>query len=329
MKKKGLLAGFVIFVIIIAACAGVVIYTINKGNTDSKFTVRTNKKYDVVSRQRSEYIAALYIEGEIGANSRSYNQDWLLSTINSLTKDEKNVAIAVYINSPGGSVYQTDEVYLALKDYSKSGRKVYVYQGELAASGGYYISCAGSKIYANRNTLTGSIGVIAGQSIVVTGLFEKLGITSETIHAGKNKNMGNYDEPLTDEQRAILQSVADECYDQFTAIVSNSRNIDLDKVQQIADGRIYTAKQALELKLIDKIDTWDNMISDLRKNELQDENYKVVDFKVPQNSSILDMLTYAKTSIDNTKTAVSLGIPLKVIEQMNSPRKYPAFIYEN
>ena len=87
------------------------------------------------------------------------------------------MGIAVFIDSPGGTVYEADEAYLALQDYKTTGKPVYVYQGKLAASGGYYISCAAKKIYANRNSLTGSIGVISGSSYDLTGLFEKLGIT--------------------------------------------------------------------------------------------------------------------------------------------------------
>lgn len=327
MKKKGFFTGLLIFILLLAACVGCVIYGIKNGVT--KEVVVNTKTYNVKVNQNSEYIAALYIAGEIGSNSRAYNQDWLMSVIKQLTKDEKNVAIALNINSPGGAVYQTDEVYLALKDYTRTGRKIYVYQEDLAASGGYYISCAGNKIYANRNTLTGSIGVISGQTFEVTGFFDKVGIKSETIHAGKNKNMGNYNEPMTDEQRAIMQSIADECYEQFTSIVANSRNIEIDKVYQLADGRIYTAKQALQENLIDKISTWDEMIKDLRKNELNNQEYKIIDFKVPQTSSFRDLLSYAKSFIENSKISAQTGLPLKVIEQMNSTRKYPAFIYEN
>lgn len=327
MKNKGVISGLIVFIILIALCGGVICFALkNNSSTDN---VSYSKKFEINTKQKNNYIASLFIEGEIGVQSRSYNQTWLLSTIEHLTEDEKNIALIVYINSPGGSVYQTDEVYLALKKYKNTGRPIYVYQGELAASGGYYISCAGTKIYANRNTLTGSIGVIAGQTFEITKLLDNLGIKSETIHAGKNKNMGNYNEPLSDEQRAILQSVADECYEQFTLIVSNDRNIPLEKVQEIADGRIYTAKQAQELKLVDKVTSWDSMVDDLRINELNNSDCKIVEFKVPQSNSIMDILNYAKTSIGNERTASSMGIPLSVAQKINAQRQYPAFIYEN
>ena len=144
-------------------------------------------------KQKSHgYIAALYLEGVIEESNMSYNQEWLLSTIQDLKDDDANKGIALFVDSPGGAVYEADETYLALQDYRTTGRPIYVYQGSLAASGGYYISCAGNKIYANRNTLTGSIGIIMGTSLDLTDLMKTLGIKSETITSGKNKNMFNY-----------------------------------------------------------------------------------------------------------------------------------------
>lgn len=305
MKKKTLSGAF-IFLIIIGLIAAAVLffksdYLENKvsttlsskiyGNQDVK---KTNQKKN---KNNSEFIAAIYIEGEIEELNYTYDQKWLLNTIKELKEDEKNLGIALFINSPGGAVYEADEVYLALKDYKKEGKKIYTYMGALAASGGYYISCASNKIYANRNTLTGSIGVISGQVLDATDMMDKIGLKSETIHAGRNKNMGNFNEPISDEQRAILQGIADECYDQFTGIVADDRKIPLDKVKELADGRIYTAKQALELKLIDKIDSWDNMISDFKKNELNKEECEVIDYKVNRQRSLSDLFGYSAKAI--------------------------------
>lgn len=305
MKKKTLSGAF-IFLIIIGLIAAVVLffksdYLENKvsttlsskiyGNQDVK---KTNQKKN---KNNSEFIAAIYIEGEIEELNYTYDQKWLLNTIKELKEDEKNLGIALFINSPGGAVYEADEVYLALKDYKKEGKKIYTYMGALAASGGYYISCASNKIYANRNTLTGSIGVISGQVLDATDMMDKIGLKSETIHAGRNKNMGNFNEPISDEQRAILQGIADECYDQFTGIVADDRKIPLEKVKELADGRIYTAKQALELKLIDKIDSWDNMISDFKKNELNKEECEVIDYKVNRQRSLSDLFGYSAKAI--------------------------------
>lgn len=330
MKNKGAFSGFIVFLILIIVSAVVICFAIkNKSSTEQTASYITNKGETVVKKQKMDYIATIYIEGQIGANSRSYNQKWLLTTIKSIKDDDKNHGLIVFVNTPGGSVYETDEVYLALKDYKATGKKVYVYMGSLAASGGYYLSCAADKIYANRNTLTGSIGVIAGQTFDITGLMEKTGIKSETIHAGKNKNMGNFNESLSDEQRAILQSVADECYEQFTGIVSADRKIPIDKVKQLADGRIYTAKQALDNKLIDKISSFDEAMEDFKKNELEGLEYPNVEFKVPQSNSLLNLMNYAKASMSDAQLSSKLGLPLNVAEKLNTQIKYPAYFYGN
>lgn len=166
--KKTTKSGLIVLIIFLIAVGAYTFYTIKGMNSDSKTSVSSSASntYRVAEDSDSynaaeakaykrEFIAALYIEGTISEANQTYNQKWLMNTINSLKKNDKNAALAIFINSPGGAVYQADEVYLALQDYKTTGRPVYVYQGPMAASGGYYISCAGNKIYANRNTLTG------------------------------------------------------------------------------------------------------------------------------------------------------------------------------
>ncbi|MCR4736060.1 MAG: signal peptide peptidase SppA [Treponema sp.] len=339
-SKKGLIVFFVILgvAIILSITAGASFLIKNSfsnlinvagGNSNSLITRNTNKQKAarIGNKFGKEYIAALYVEGTIEEENADYNQGWLLSTIDDLKNDEKNIAIAMYVDSPGGAVYQADEVYLALQDYKTTGKKLYVYMGPLAASGGYYISCPADEIYANRNTLTGSIGVIAGQSLDLTGLMEKYGIKSETIHAGKNKNMMNYNEAFTDEQKAIMQSIADECYDQFTGIVSTCRGLPLEKVHELADGRVYTAKQALENGLIDKIDSWDNMIDDLEQ-ELDKTDCKIIDFQVEKKTSFMNLLMESKANAAASQAAAKLGLPEKLYKEINSSTNYPAYIYK-
>ena len=197
--KKTTKSGLIVLILLLVCVAGYIGYTIwdmNKDDSSNAVTgtgtyrvAEDSDSYDpgVAKVYKRKFIAALYIEGTISESNQSYNQKWLMNTIKSLKKNDKNSALAIFINSPGGAVYQADEVYLALQDYKTTGRPIYVYQGPMAASGGYYISCAGNKIYANRNTLTGCIGVIMGSSYDLTGLFEKLGIKSTTIHSGKTR----------------------------------------------------------------------------------------------------------------------------------------------
>lgn len=221
-------------------------------------------------------ITKLIIEGTIQKINETYSQDWLLKTIENAGKDKMNAAIIAYINSPGGSVFESDEVYEALKKYSsKYNRPVYAYFAAVAASGGYYIGCAAKKIFANKNTLTGSIGVIAGQFIDLSQLMKKHGIKTDLIHAGKNKCMGHFSQPATAEQKQIMQSIADECYEQFTSLVAESRNLSLSKVKKLADGRIYTAMQAKKNGLVDEVVSFDDAVSQIKEEMFGDKDADV------------------------------------------------------
>lgn len=271
----------------------------------------------------SKYIAELYIEGTIQEENESYNQAWLLDTINELQNDKNNCGTILFINSPGGSVYESDEVYLALKKYAEE-KTLWAYFGQTAASGGYYIACSAEKIIANRNTLTGSIGVIAGQSFDLTEFMSKHGIKMNTITAGKNKNMLNIDQPLTPEQRAIMQSVADECYNQFTQIVADGRKLPLETVKTLADGRIYTAQQALQNKLIDEILTYEEAKTQMNEYFPDLKNLTFSEFRYTKEKNfynfIFDMYSNAKGSTSKS------NLVEKIIAEY-SQMDYPAYLY--
>lgn len=325
--KTGLIVLIVTIVVVLFVSIGSSLQRIKFSTPEiSVQTYSPNPSVKKSSSSKKQYIAALYIEGTIEEENNSYNQKWLLETISNLKHDSKNQGLAIYVNSPGGSVYQADEIYLALQDYKTSGKKIFVYQGPMAASGGYYISCAGNKIYANRNTLTGCIGVICGQSFDLTGLFENLGIKSETIHSGKNKNMMNYNEPFTDEQRKIMQSISDECYEQFVSIVVSQRHISFNDAYKVSDGRLFTANQALNNNLIDKIDSWEGMITDF-STEIEKPGINVKTFKYQKKQSMVEMLLNKVEEIKRTENATQLGIPAKVLNDINNFNSYPAYIY--
>ncbi len=330
MTKK-VKSGYIILAILVVIAIAATVHSVVTTKESVTINFDSNVEYNTNSSQKLSSkgnIAALYIEGTIQQANVDYDQQWLLSTISTIKNDKKNVGIAIFINSPGGAVYQTDDVYLALEDYKTTGRPIYVYQGPMAASGGYYISCAGNKIYANRNTLTGSIGVIAGQSMDLTGLLNKLGIKSETIYAGKNKNMGNYNAPFTPEQKAIMQSIADECYEQFVKIVAKSRNMTYEEAAKLSDGRIYTAQQALDNGLIDAIGSWDLMLDDMADAEFEGTNYKIVTYKKVKKQSFMDIMMSKVSDITKSAAASKTGIPEKILEDINSPSEYPMYLYK-
>ena len=334
--KKETLSGIAVFIIIILVGGGCFWYSRHeKKSAEPKFSNEnptgnpSGFSSDTVDSKNSgsQYIAALYVEGVIEDENINYNQKWLLSTINRLKNDSNNIAIAMYVNSPGGGVYQADDVYLALKAYQERGKLFYVYMGPLAASGGYYISCPANMIYANRNTLTGSIGVIAGQLIDATELLDNVGIKIEAVHSGKNKLMGNFYSDITQEQIDIMQSISDECYEQFTGLVAANRGMSSQKVKALADGRVYTAAQALDNGLIDKIDTWDNMIFALRK-KLENENCKVITYKYEHKQTFRESFFGVFTDLEERQLASKLGLPLSVLKDLEKFNTYPAYLYK-
>jgi protease-4 len=219
------------------------------------------------------YIARLDVTGTISGspntdmlgNLSGYNHSWTLDIIDDLIYDDNNFGLILFVDSPGGGVYESDELYLKLREYADStNRPLYAVMGSMAASGGYYISTAAEYIYANRNTWTGSIGVTMGTMVDLSEFLGRYGVRTETITSGRNKAMGSNFAPITDEQRAIFQGLIDEAYDQFTYIVAEERYLDLEYVRELADGRIYTAAQAVDNGLIDDIGDFYTALADMQ-----------------------------------------------------------------
>ncbi len=228
-----------------------------KGLLGEMLQTQADTKVDLPS---SDFIGVINIEGTIGPSSASswasstiYNHDLYMNYIDQMETATNNKGILLYVDSPGGAVYQSDEIYLKLMEYKEiTGRPVWAYFAGQACSGGYYISMAADKIYANRNCWTGSIGVIVSL-LNCKGLYDKFGIKEIDITSGKNKSMGSDGLEMTKEQQEIFQELVDEAYGQFIDIVCNGRAMDEKTVRKIADGRIYSAKQALKNGLVDEI----------------------------------------------------------------------------
>ena len=295
MKKKQWIGIVVAGVVFIAVCTTGILSNVvqskltEKADTKSKTSTSEmlssiwGSSEENVTLPEEDFVGVLNIVGTIQANSSGnislsgsdddqYNHNLYMKYVDELEKSKNNKAILLYVNSPGGTVYESDELYLKLMEYKeKTKRPVYAYFGSQACSGAYYISMAADKIYTNRNTWTGSIGVIVSLTNYKK-LYDKLGIKEIDITSGKNKSMGSGGLDLTDEQYDILQSLVDEAYDQFAGIVSEGRGIDIATVKKIADGRIYSAKQAKEKKRVDEIGTEDELKALIQKeNKLSDD----------------------------------------------------------
>jgi protease IV len=162
-------------------------------------------------------------------------------------------AIVVRIDSPGGGVAPSQEIYNAVRRVRKEKNKaVIASMGTVAASGGYYIAVGTDRILANPGTLTGSIGVIM-QVANFEELLEKIGVRSIVVKSGKFKDVGSPFRPMQDEERKLLQSVMNDVHRQFIDAVAEGRSLDLTEVEQLADGRVFTGKQAKSILLVDDI----------------------------------------------------------------------------
>jgi protease-4 len=190
--------------------------------------------------------------GSIGIFGSQPGADSIIKQLREAEKDDNVEAVVLRINSPGGAAAASREIRDQVVKLGRSGKKVVASMGDVAASGGYMVACAADKILANPSTTTGSIGVIM-QLQNTEELYDKLGIRTITIKSGPHKDMGSPDRPLTEEEREILQSMIDDMYDQFVSVVAEGRNMTKEEVRQVADGRVFTGRQALELGLVDQL----------------------------------------------------------------------------
>ena len=188
-----------------------------------------------------------------------YESQRMVRQFEQMGKQRSIKAIVFRIDSPGGGVAASQEIYEAVKRVRDSGKPVVASFGSVAASGGYYVACGSDTIVANPGTTTGSIGVIA-EFMSASDLMKKIGIQMQVIKSGRFKDTGGMHRELTDADKAYLQSWIDDAYDQFIHVVHAERNMPLPKVRQLADGRVYTGRQALENGLIDIIGDYDAAI---------------------------------------------------------------------
>lgn len=271
-----------------------------------------------------DYIAVVTVEGTIQQQtetsafeiSAGYRHTDTIEYIDDLMTDDNNKGILLYVDSPGGAVYESEELYQKLQEYKETtGRKVWGYMAHYAASGGYYVSMPADKICANPNTTTGSIGVIIS-GYDLTGLYEKLGMEYYSITSGDNKDWSS----LSDEQKEIYQSIVDEAYDRFVEIVADGRGMSEKAVKKVADGRIYTAKQALELKLIDEIGLYEDFKDEIQNETGVTEFYKKsveMPMWAQMFSKLDDILPKSEAQVLNElKDEVGSGVPMYYAESL-------------
>ena len=231
----------------------------------------------------SEVIQKISIEGEINAEmTNTYSRGSILNQIKEAKNNPNVKAILLSVNSPGGGVYETAELYNALKN---SGKDVYVSMKKTAASGGYYVSTPAKKIFVNTETTTGSLGVIMSY-VSAQKFLNDHGIKQETIRSGEQKAVGGLTEDLPESTRKILQEQNKEAYERFVKAIAEGRHLSEDEVKKLADGRTYTGTQAVANKLADRVGTEDELI-DLIKEEKGLSNPTVVELRADKTAESL------------------------------------------
>jgi len=175
----------------------------------------------------------------------------IVDELKEYSKDNSIKAVILRVDSPGGAVAPSQEIYEEIVKI-KEKKKVVVSMGTVAASGGYYISAPADRIVANAGTLTGSIGVIM-EIPNVSGLMKKIGVETQVVKSGAHKDIASVFKSLTPEEKQILQTVLDDVHDQFISAVSEGRGKKLEEIRKLADGRIFTGRMAKELGLVDEL----------------------------------------------------------------------------
>ena len=198
-------------------------------------------------------VAVVEVEGVIGVGTdRGLDTESIIRTLGEYRDDPAVRAVVLRIDSPGGVVAPTQEIFTAVRRLREAKKPVVASLGSVAASGGYYVAVAADRIFASPGTLTGSIGVVM-QLANVEGLLKKVGVEYVVVKAGAYKDVGNFARAMTPEERRILQSLLDDVYDQFISAVAEGRGLEPQAVRAFAEGRIYSGRQAQGLKMVDDL----------------------------------------------------------------------------
>lgn len=243
MKRTTLIGAGIILISIIALVAN---FTIGGPSTASK--------------EPPNAVGIIYVSGSIVSGGSSSDllggvtagSHTIMDQIRRAKDDPKVKAVVIRINSPGGSAAASQEIGDEIIKLREAGKIVLTSMGDMAASGGYWIAATTDRIMANSTTLTGSIGVIT-QLQNLQELYDRLGISFETFTSGPHKDMGSAARSLTEEEREIFQVMVDDIFQQFVDIVAQGRHLPKEEVEELADGRIFTGRQAQELGLVDDL----------------------------------------------------------------------------
>jgi protease-4 len=210
----------------------------------------------------------------------------IVEALRKANDDKQVVAIVLRIDSPGGSALASDLIWHETQAIKKP---IVASMGDVAGSGGYYIAMGADKIVATPGTITGSIGVVGGK-LAVRGLFDKVGITTETIQRGKNSGLFASSGKFTDSQREVVKNMMEDIYDQFTTKAAAGRSMPIEKLRKLAGGRVYTGRQAKENGLIDQLGTLEDAVAEAKQLAGIDKDEEVKLKVLPEPTNFFEAL---------------------------------------
>ena len=266
-KRSVLLAGSVLVLILVALLGSIAWFSHLRGRDAGLIF--------------AEKVGVLEVKGVIA------NVQPTVEELAKFRRDGSVKAVVVRIESPGGGVSSSQELYQEIRRTARE-KPVVVSMGSVAASGGYYIACAAQKIYANPGTITGSIGVIL-EFTNFEELLKKIGFRMEVVKSGRYKDVGNPGREMTAEERAYLQAMVDNVHQQFVRDVARGRRMKVEKVRELADGRIFTGEQAMELGLVDELGDLKDAIDAAAKMAAIEGEPKIV-YPEKEKKSVFDYL---------------------------------------
>jgi protease-4 len=280
MKKKGLFIALIVAAVLMAVAIFVVTIVV---------AVSDNSGMDI---SYGKSVGLVEITGPI------VSSDDAVRLIKKYRDNNSIKAIVIRLDTPGGGVAASQEIYEAVKK-AREIKPVVCSMAEVAASGGYYIACGCDSIVANPGTLTGSIGVILSYAMVEE-LMKKIGVKFEVVKAGEVKDMGSPFREMSPQERFLMQTMIDDVHLQFIEAVSEGRKIPIDSVKLFADGRMFSGRQALNLRLVDKLGTLDDAVALAGEMAGLKETPKVIKER-KRRPSLFDLLAESAENLSNFK----------------------------
>ncbi len=236
-------------------------------------------------QKAKDKIAIVYAEGGIDmGESNGVNTSELVKDLTKIEKDKDIKAVVLRVNSPGGSAYGSEQVWAAIEAIKATGKPVVVSMGDVAASGGYYISCNANRIFAEPTTLTGSIGIY-GMIPNLEGLItDKLGVTFDEVKTNKYGNFPTFNRAMTPDERQQMQAYIERGYELFTTRCAEGRGMSIDAIKKIAEGRVWDGTTALNIGLVDELGDLESATAWVAK-EAGTESYTTVGYPVQKSAT--------------------------------------------